>query len=77
MAKRVGKYKVSNKESELSLRDGGNVEGPLTVGGNVIFTGLGATDPAVAGRLFTTGSVQNTTLASITGSASFVLASNG
>ena len=31
MAKRIGKYKVSNKESALSIADGGVVEGSLTV----------------------------------------------
>ena len=29
MATRVGKYKISKKESELSLRDGGEVSGKL------------------------------------------------
>jgi len=31
MAKRIGKYKISKKESEISLRDGGVVDGALTV----------------------------------------------
>ena len=30
MAKRFGKYKVSKKESELSLRDGGPINGAIT-----------------------------------------------
>ena len=30
MAKRIGKYKVSNKESALSVLDGGNIEGAIT-----------------------------------------------
>ena len=33
MAQRFGKYKVSKKESELSLRDGGEIAGGLTVNG--------------------------------------------
>ena len=39
MAKRIGKYKVSNKESALSIADGGVVEGSLTVKGNTILQG--------------------------------------
>ena len=30
MAKRIGKYKVTKKESEVSLRDGGAIDGVLT-----------------------------------------------
>ena len=33
MGKRIGKYKVTKKESRLSLSDGGAVEGDLTVTG--------------------------------------------
>ncbi len=33
MAKRIGKYKISKKESEISLRDGGNIDGIITVEG--------------------------------------------
>ena len=37
MAKRIGKYKVSNKESELSVLDGGTVNGDLNIAvGNAI-----------------------------------------
>ena len=35
MAKRIGKYKVSKKDSTLSLVDGGNVEGNLVVAGSI------------------------------------------
>ena len=31
MAKRIGKYKISKRESELSLRDGGTVDGSLNL----------------------------------------------
>ena len=50
MSKRVGKYKVSKKESELSLADGGVIKGGLTFsGGGGLFhansspTGTGTT----------------------------------
>jgi hypothetical protein len=33
MGKRIGKYKVSDRDSELSLKDGGTIEGALTVAG--------------------------------------------
>jgi len=39
MAKRIGKYKVSKKESEISLRDGGAVAGNLAVTGTSTLTG--------------------------------------
>ena len=39
MAKRFGKYKVSKKESELSLRDGGKIEGNVTLSKQVTVTG--------------------------------------
>ena len=35
MGKRIGKYKVSDRESELSLADGGTVGGNLVVTGNI------------------------------------------
>ena len=35
MSKRIGKYKISNRESEISLRDGGTVSGKITLGGTV------------------------------------------
>ena len=31
MAKRIGKYKVSKKESALSVLDGGTISGPVTI----------------------------------------------
>ena len=39
MGKRIGKYKVSNRESTISLVDGGTAEGRLKLSGN---TGLEA-----------------------------------
>ena len=35
MAKRIGKYKVSNKESALSLADGGVINGSITCTGDL------------------------------------------
>ena len=37
MSKRIGKYKVSKKESEISLRDGGQIDGPLNMGSDIPF----------------------------------------
>jgi len=37
MAKRVGKYKMTKRESALNLTDGGTVSGDLTVTGNCSF----------------------------------------
>ena len=69
MANRVGKYKLSKKESALSLADGG------TVAGNMIITGLQTpgSDPEVDGQLFCSSSVD----ADATGSAKIVLCSQG
>ena len=39
MSKRIGKYKVSKKESELSLGDGGNINGDLNVDGTTTLRG--------------------------------------
>ena len=75
MGKRVGKYKISARESTLNLTDGGTVSGNLTVTGNVILDALKTpgTDPGVDGQLFCTSSV-NTVM---TGSAKYVLCSQG
>ena len=35
MANRIGKYKLSKKEAELSLADGGEVKGDLKIMGKV------------------------------------------
>ena len=40
MAQRVGKYKISKRESQLSLSDGGTVEGNITITGGVTLSGL-------------------------------------
>ena len=76
MAQRVGKYKITKRESALNLTDGG------TVTGNLIISSLNgsSTDPGVAGQLFATGSIQGAgaLLGKVTGSgAFFVLASQG
>ena len=41
MSKRIGKYKVSKKESEISLRDGGQIDGAVNVGSDIPFKGGG------------------------------------
>jgi len=37
MAKRFGKYKITKRESEISLRDGGSINGNVTVTGTPTF----------------------------------------
>ena len=59
MAKRIGKYNISAKESTLSLADGGTINGDLTVTGDVItLSGLGsnASMSLASNQLFLTGS---------------------
>ena len=48
MGKRIGKYKVTKKESDLSLADGGQIVGDVKVNGHVISNG-GAASGAAAG----------------------------
>ena len=57
MAKRIGKYKVSKKESELSAVDGATVSGNLSCTGTITLSGLsdGAGD-TTSNVLFTTSS---------------------
>ena len=75
MAQRVGKYKITKRESALNLTDGG------TVTWNLIISSLNgsSTDPGVAGQVYATGSVAGAgaLLGKITGSSFFVLASQG
>ncbi len=57
MAKRIGKYKITKRESTLSLADGGTVSGKLIVTGDVSLTGVGTTGVGVSSNLlFTTAS---------------------
>ena len=48
MAQRMGKYKISKRESETSIRDGGTVDGAVTFNGN-IQTSATATGAAAGG----------------------------
>ena len=43
MAQRVGKYKLSKREVETSLVDGGTISGDLTVNGNQTVSSNSAT----------------------------------
>ena len=43
MASRVGKYKLSKRDSALSLADGGTVNGNLNIAGNVDIGGSSST----------------------------------
>ena len=59
MATRVGKYKVSKRESALSLEDGGTIAGSLTVtGANITFSGFSdqAGAATTSDKLFITSS---------------------
>ena len=57
MAKRIGKYKITNRESTISLADGGTVEGDLAVTGGVTLSGLNTSGVSNASNtLFTTAS---------------------
>ena len=73
MAKRVGKYKISKKESELSLADGGTINGTLIISDLTTATAGGDVAGLTAGTLFTTGSVATADIGQITGSAKVVL----
>jgi len=59
MATRVGKYKISKRESALNLTDGGTVTGNLTITGAAItLSGLGSnvSQSLASNQLFLTGS---------------------
>ena len=59
MSKRIGKYKVSKKESELSLGDGGTITGALTVtGADITFSDFSdqAGAATTSNKLFITSS---------------------
>ena len=59
MANRVGKYKLSKKESALSLADGGTISGDVTITGDKItLSGLGSnlSMSLASNQLFLTGS---------------------
>ena len=63
MGKRIGKYKVSKKESEISLRDGGNIDGPVNLNGATSYS----TETVAAGN-----GGGNATALSTTSTVSFV-----
>ena len=88
MATRVGKYKLSKRDSALSLADGGTISGDLNIVGNI--TGISGninvsesvftttSNPSSAGQLFVTSSAYNgSTLSEITASAAFLMVSQG
>ena len=88
MANRIGKYKLSKKESALSTADGGDIKGNLSVTGNTTLGGnltlsssffTSRTDPGTAGQLFVSASRGAGPTASSypTGSALQVLVSTG
>ena len=74
MSKRIGKYKVSKRESALSILDGGTVNGAVNLSQSLYTS---TSNPGVAGQLFVTTSNAALNLSSITGSADFVLCSRG
>ena len=66
MATRVGKYKMSKRDSALSMADGGTVEGALSVTGAVTLSGLSDGAGGTSNVLFITAS------SGVTGSAADV-----
>ncbi len=48
MAKRIGKYKISNKETALSIADGGVVNGAITTANEPATHGAGAISTEIA-----------------------------
>ena len=73
MASRIGKYKISKKESALSLVDGGVVKGSITITDLATVTAGSDVSGLATGTLFTTGSVPTVDLGAMTGSAYVVL----
>ena len=69
MSKRIGKYKVSKKESTISVRDGGNIDGTLTLGIQTTVTAAGPSSPSVVGvNILKVNTTDNTiTLGGLTG----------
>tara|TARA_R100000008_G_scaffold68415_1_gene45601 strand:+ start:162 stop:440 length:279 start_codon:yes stop_codon:yes gene_type:complete len=66
MAQRIGKYKVSKRESALSLIDGGTCSDPITLAGTTTLSNatvkitaipsISQSNVTAAGQLFTTAS---------------------
>tara|TARA_Y100000996_G_scaffold387285_1_gene345941 strand:+ start:95 stop:391 length:297 start_codon:yes stop_codon:yes gene_type:complete len=72
MAQRIGKYKISKRESELSLIDGGTINDPVTLAGTNTLSGattlsnatvkltgipsISQSNVTATGQLFTTAS---------------------
>ena len=67
MAKRIGKYKITKRDSELSLRDGGHVGGSITYASRTITSGGDAVDATGIGVLFVDKSGGNVTIGGFTG----------
>ena len=67
MAKRIGKYKISNRESALNLTDGGNIGGALTMASRTITSGGDAVDATGIGILFVDKSGGHVTIGGFTG----------
>jgi hypothetical protein len=65
MAKRIGKYKVGKKESELSIADGGTITGALTATSTVTLSGI----TEGAGGSLTSNQLYYTSSQAVTGSA--------
>ncbi len=70
MAKRIGKYNVSKRESELSLADGGTVGGAVTLSGTVT---LSSNVTEAGGASLTSNQVYYTSSLALSSSALNVL----
>ncbi len=59
MAKRIGKFKVTKRDSALSLEDGGTIGGDVTISGAVVLSGItsgAASLPSTQYTVFATSS---------------------
>jgi len=73
MAKRIGKYKISKKESELSLADGGTIAGTLSVTGAATLSGANT----LSGATSVTGVTTLSGAAGVKGAEATIYASTG
>ena len=59
MANRVGKYKLSKKESELSLADGGTINGNVSIGNSTSTVGFFGQTKVALGSLIVSGALSS------------------
>ena len=78
MAKRIGKFKVSEKDSALSMVDGGSITGTLTSAGAATFSStVTATTGIQHAAVARTATADGTTTGTIEDGTSFVTVTSG